>query len=170
MHINPFSDKKIDLTKIPDTYPSLCIPRVFNGITEELIKKVLNELKFGIIEKIDIIEKKNQKEENFKCVFIHFKKWNTIDTINATREKLLSGKDVKIMYDEPWFWKVSAYRAKNTVNINFKNNIFKNNIVYTNPNPLLWVIRTPSCSPPRRRNVQIDNNLQIDNNVEEKIV
>lgn len=169
MHINPFSDKKIDIKTIPDTYPSLCIPRVFNGITEEIIKKVLNELKFGIIEKIDIIEKKNQKEENFKCVFIHFKKWNTIDTTNATREKLLSGKDIKIMYDEPWFWKVSAYRPKNIVNMNM-NNAFKNNAVDPNPKPLLWIIRTPSCSPPRKRNVQIDNNLQIDNNVDEKIV
>lgn len=80
------------------------------------------------------------------------------------------------MYDEPWFWKISAYRAKNIVNsnnvntnnVNFKNNIFKNHTV--DPKPLLWVIRTPSCSPPRKRNVQIDNNLQIDNNVDEKIV
>jgi hypothetical protein len=26
------------------------------------------------------------------------------------RERLLEGKDIKIVYDDPWFWKVSAYR------------------------------------------------------------
>ena len=26
------------------------------------------------------------------------------------RGRLLNGKDIKIIYDEPWFWKVSAYR------------------------------------------------------------
>jgi hypothetical protein len=27
------------------------------------------------------------------------------------RERILSGKELKIVYDEPWFWKVSANRA-----------------------------------------------------------
>jgi hypothetical protein len=26
------------------------------------------------------------------------------------RERLLNGKEIKIVYDDPWFWKVSAYR------------------------------------------------------------
>jgi hypothetical protein len=103
----------MDLINIPQTSPSLCIPRVFHNVTEEKIRSVLNTLKFGIIHKLEIIEKKNQKEENFKCVFIHFKKWNENEIINPIREKILLGEDIKIMYDEPWFWKISAYRAKN---------------------------------------------------------
>jgi tetratricopeptide (TPR) repeat protein len=59
-------------------------------------------------------DKKNQKEEKFKCVFIHFKKWNENETIHVTREKLLLGGDIKIMYDEPWFWKISAYKKSVT--------------------------------------------------------
>ena len=27
-----------------------------------------------------------------------------------TRERVLNGKEIKIVYDDPWFWKVSAYR------------------------------------------------------------
>jgi len=28
------------------------------------------------------------------------------------RERLLNGKEIKIIYDQPWFWKVSAYRSE----------------------------------------------------------
>ena len=30
----------------------------------------------------------------------------------VTAVKFLKGKDIKIMYDDPWFWKVSAYREQ----------------------------------------------------------
>lgn len=160
----------MNLINILPSSPSLCIPRVFHSVTEEKIRNVLNTLKFGIIRKIEIIEKKNQKEEKFKCVFIHFKKWNENETIHVTREKLLLGGDIKIMYDEPWFWKISAYKSpnynsfknsipntiNNTINNNVNNNVNNNSFVsktYANVTKpkLLWIPRTPSCSPPRKR-------------------
>ena len=165
----------MDFKKIPVCSPSLCIPRVFYNVTEENIRNTLNTLKFGLIHKIEIVNKKGLKEENFKSVFIHFKKWNENEIVNATREKLLLGEDIKIMYDEPWFWKISAYRKPNNNN-SFKypnTNMNKNINTYTNTNTntntnigfhnniktyatvtkprLLWVPRTPSCSPPRKR-------------------
>lgn len=119
--------KKIDLSIVPQNYPSLCIPRVFNNVTEEQIKKVFIDLNFGQIHKIDIIQKKNIKEETFKCAFIHFTKWNNNEYVNTQREKLLFEEELKIMYDQPWYWKISAYRNHNQ--------------------KLLWVPRTPDCSP-----------------------
>ena len=51
-----------------------------------------------------------KKGEKFNRVFVHFKRWNNSENSNTARERLLNGKEIKIIYDEPWFWKISAYR------------------------------------------------------------
>ena len=100
----------IDFRTLPQNVPSICIPRVFPNINEARIRKVFDELNMGIIERIDIVSKSTEKGEKFNRVFIHFKKWNSEGNAEIARERLLNGKDIKIIYDEPWFWKVSAYR------------------------------------------------------------
>ena len=150
MNINNF--KPIDLKQFPINEPSICIPRVFKDVKEETVRIVFNKLNFGFIRKIEIINKLNQKGENFKCVFIHFNNWNVNETVNEIREKLLSGRDVKIMYNEPWFWKVVAYRKSE---VGFKSEVaFKNQSTYKKE------IRTPPSSPPRWRKEK----LEINNN------
>jgi hypothetical protein len=58
-----------------------------------------------------MIERKADNGDVYKRVFIHFDKWfNNVDAV-ATRQRLISGKDIKIVYDNPWFWKVSANRS-----------------------------------------------------------
>jgi hypothetical protein len=95
------------------TVPSLCIPRVFLNIDENRIRHIFNELDMGVIQRIDIVNKTTEKGEKFNRVFLHFARW--FDTENAViaRERLLEGKEIKIIYDDPWFWKVSAYRETN---------------------------------------------------------
>jgi hypothetical protein len=100
----------IDFRTLPLNVPSICIPRVFPNINETRIRKVFDELNLGIIERIDIVSKSTEKGEKFNRVFIHFKKWNSEGNAEIARERLLNGKDIKIIYDDPWFWKVSAYR------------------------------------------------------------
>lgn len=101
----------IDFRTLPISIPSLCIPRVFINIDEKRIRGVFDELNMGIIERIDIICKTTIKGEKFNRVYVHFKRWFTNNSnANTARERLLNGKDIKIIYDEPWFWKVSAYR------------------------------------------------------------
>ena len=98
----------IELQYLAESQPSLCIPRVFNNITEARIRQVLFELELGKISRIDIMERKNEKGESFKRVYIHFEKWAWNENAQAARRKLVSGKEIKIVYDNPWFWKVSA--------------------------------------------------------------
>lgn len=93
---------------LQDSQPSLCIPRVFNNITERRIRHVFDELRLGKIERIDIKERRNDKGDTFKRVFIHFEKWYWNEDAQEARRKLLEGKEIKIVYDNPWFWKVSA--------------------------------------------------------------
>ena len=98
----------IELQYLAESQPSLCIPRVFNNITEARIRQVLFELELGKISRIDIKERQNEKGESFKRVYIHFEKWAWNENAQAARRKLVSGKEIKIVYDNPWFWKVSA--------------------------------------------------------------
>ena len=100
----------IDFRTMPQHVPSLCIPRVFANINEARIRKIFAELHMGIIQRVDIISKFSAKGEKLNRVFIHFKAWASNSNANSARERLLNGKEIKIIYDDPWFWKISAYR------------------------------------------------------------
>lgn len=105
----------------------LCIPRVCINISESRIRKIFDGLDMGILERIDIINKQNNKGEKFNCVFLHFKEWNDSENAYIARRRLLNGEKIKIIYDDPFLsddtshildvecgrvglWRISAYR------------------------------------------------------------
>lgn len=100
--------------------PSLCIPRIFGNMTNENIKGIFQKAQLGIIRRVDIINRKNEKGEDYKRVFIHFTRWflDNPDVINV-RQRLIEGKDIKIVYDNPWFWKVSVSKLEDKSRKNF---------------------------------------------------
>ena len=103
-----------EIRKMSDNQPILCIPGVFANIKEERIRRIFGDLNLGQVDRVDIVVPKtpvdtNGKENKFNRVFIHLI-WNDTPSSVACRKKLMEGKDVKIIYDEPWFWRVSAYR------------------------------------------------------------
>jgi hypothetical protein len=100
----------IDFRILPANVPVLCIPRVYPNISEGRIRKIFDDLDMGTLERIDIVSKTSEKGEKFNRVFVHFRRWNNSDNANTARERLLNGKEIKIIYDDPWFWKISAYR------------------------------------------------------------
>lgn len=102
-----------DFHTVPNHIPSLCIPRVFPNIDEKRIRRIFAELGLGEIHHIDIVNKTTEKGEQFNRIFIHFQSWFSNANANAARDRLLNGKEIKIVYDDPWFWKVSAYRQNN---------------------------------------------------------
>jgi len=101
---------QIDFKTLPANVPVMCISRVYPNITESRIRRIFDELDMGIIDRIDMVSKENEKGEKFNRIFIHFQRWNDTENGRITRERLLNGKEIKIIYDDPWFWKVSAYR------------------------------------------------------------
>ena len=157
----------IDLKTMPRNIPSLCIPRVFPNIDERRIRGVFDSLDMGEIERVDIIKRTTEKGENFNRVFIHWKSWNSSDNANQARERLLNGKEIKIVYDDPWFWKISAYReppARHAVNrppvnrppvsISFDSDEDRRPRQQDDRRPrptrkVTYKPRTPECSPPR---------------------
>jgi len=103
---------QIDFRTLPANVPVLCIPRVYSNISESRIRKIFDDLNMGSIDRIDLVPARNSSEkgDKFNRVFIHFRRWNNSDNANLARERLLNGKEIKIIYDDPWFWKISAYR------------------------------------------------------------
>ena len=122
MNSNNNNSSAIDFRTLPDCIPSLCIPRVYPNISEGRIRKIFDELNIGVIERVDIVSKTTEKGERFNRVFIHMDRWFHNSNASVARERLLGGKDIKIIYDDPWFWKVSAYKPGEGSNNNNNNN------------------------------------------------
>jgi len=101
----------IDFRTLPANVPSLCIPRVYTNIDENRIRRIFNDLNLGVIDRIDIVRKTTDKGEQCNRVFIHFDRWYSGRNADAARERLINGQDIKVIYDGPWFWKVSAYKS-----------------------------------------------------------
>ena len=120
-------------TNPSSTNPSICIPRVFTHISINEITNIFqNKLKIGPVKKVDVIYNHNNRnshdtdthkrqsskytpdndvpEHKFKKVFIHFKYWNEgQDNLKTT---LNEGEIIKVVYDNPWFWKCSLTRSR----------------------------------------------------------
>ena len=91
------------------SHPSICIPRTFTTIRGEQTKRAVfntfRDLRIGYVERIDTVHKTDQRGERYCTVYVHLK-WNMGSALaRDTRQKLIDGQDVKIVYDEPWFWK-----------------------------------------------------------------
>jgi hypothetical protein len=92
---------------------NLCIPRVFPNINESRIRKIFEELNIGRIGKIDIIHKTSKTGDKFNRVFVHLLSWYHNENASKAKQRIIEGKEFKIIYDDPWFWKVSEYREPN---------------------------------------------------------
>lgn len=100
----------VDLSALPPNVPSLCIPRVFKNITRERVFNCFKDLGIGFVDRIDMVPRKTDNGEEFQRVFVHLR-WNRSEQASKARSRVLAGKEIKIIYDEPWFWKVSANRS-----------------------------------------------------------
>lgn len=87
--------------------PSLCIPRTHANIRRERIFAVIRSLGLGWVGRIDVVEKMDEKGTPFIRVFIHFTKWFQNAQTRQFLEHLETQKSANIVYDEPWFWKVT---------------------------------------------------------------
>jgi len=101
---------ELELAAIPKNVPSLCIPRVFPNITSERVKAVFEQLGIGRVERVDVVVRTGEKGETLKRIFVHLE-WNDSENAAKARQRLLCGNDIKVIYDEPWFWKISANRS-----------------------------------------------------------
>ena len=100
----------------------ICIPGVFPNIGEERIRRAFTDLDIGEVTRVDIVKPKIENPETAAAatpknkkplnrVFVHLIPNNTQQAVTL-KEKLLQGKQIKIVYDQPWFWNISLYKKK----------------------------------------------------------
>jgi len=87
--------------------PSLCIPRLFHSITRQQVVRVMSEMQLGEIDYIDL-----HLGRDYQKAFIFFKAWFTTPFATAIKQRFLDGEELKIIYDDPWFWKCSLNRSR----------------------------------------------------------
>lgn len=91
---------------------SICIPRVYANITWKRVKTVFEQLDLGMIDRIDMVPRTDKDGTKFQRCFVHFKTWGETDNAKAVRSQLdADGGEVKIVYDDPWFWKCFKSRV-----------------------------------------------------------
>jgi len=112
------SSNNFDLNYLAENQPSMCIPRAFDNVDERQVRDIFEQLDLGQVSHIDIIERRTEKGEKYKRVFIHFTRWFWNDEACTARRRLIEGKDIKVVYNAPWFWKISANRWTNNSNNN----------------------------------------------------
>lgn len=104
------ANAEVDLRFMDMNYPSLCIPRVFSEVTEKKIRQELDRIDLGKIKRVDMIMCRSERGELYKRVYIHFDRWYWNENAQIIRKNLIEGMDIKIVYSNPWYWKVSANR------------------------------------------------------------
>jgi hypothetical protein len=140
----------IDFNTLPENAPSMCIPRVFKNVTRDRISAVFRDLDLGIIDRIDMVSRENEKGDKFQRVFVHFKKWFRNENADRARDMLIQGKEIKVIYDDPWFWKISANKSKPSNTEQRRKPQISFDSSPRRPRAHVHVPRSPSNSPPRQ--------------------
>jgi hypothetical protein len=93
------------------THHILCIPRVGLTVSEKDIYNTLNEINMIKINSIKFIFKSRKP---FATVLIYFNDFLENENGQFAKKLITSGKDIKIIHDFPWFWKITLFNNKLT--------------------------------------------------------
>ena len=86
---------------------SICIPWVFPNTSDQKIRKVFENLQCGVVESVHQLEK-----DNHNIVFVNFNEWFEDEHSLSMRQSLENGQVLQVVYDDPWFWKISKCRER----------------------------------------------------------
>lgn len=82
----------------------MCIPRMESIYTNEFIRTIFEKINIGKIK--NIIEIPNKKNFNYKKVIINIYLNKESDMVNMINTRFSNGNDIKIFYNEFWYWKI----------------------------------------------------------------
>lgn len=91
---------------------SLYIPRVFANITEKRIMDVFEKNEIGKVNHVDFVTKMGKDAKVYNSAYVHFDFWFDNVASQNIQDKLETGNETKIMYDDPWFWFVYKNTTK----------------------------------------------------------
>lgn len=101
------SPRMNDYNNIPNI--SLYIPRVFKNIGGKRIEAIFHSLRIGKVRSVNFTPKVG-KHGHYNSVSIHFDYWyDNVAALNF-QERVIQGKEARIVYDDPWFWIVQEFK------------------------------------------------------------
>ncbi|NBU99570.1 MAG: hypothetical protein EBS19_15410, partial [Spirochaetia bacterium] len=66
----------------------------------------------GKVNHVDLITKIGKDKKVYNSAYVHFDYWYDNIASKNIQEKLNAGKETKIVYDDPWFWKAYKNETK----------------------------------------------------------
>ena len=125
----------------------------------------------GTVERVDIVRRRNDPSP-FCRIFVHMRFWPVnVPEIANWRDMLIRGDTLKVVYDEPWFWRCSASNKPKPVS----NREAKPPYIVSNPE----ITPAPPASPIQKSGntvsltldpvsaTEVSVNVNIQNNLEE---
>ena len=93
--------------------PSICIPRVHYKMNGDDVAQVFNELfAQDCVDHVDMVQREDRNTGySFFVSYVHFKPITDIDAFQEGGgeiflKKIEAEQEVKLIYRDPWFWKV----------------------------------------------------------------
>jgi len=82
---------------------SLFVPHVYTKITKEKIASIF--LRFGQIDRIDLVPKKTGNKPPHNTAYIRFSRWDDTMSNREFQQQLTSGAmKAHLTYDDKWYW------------------------------------------------------------------
>jgi len=94
---------------------SVFLPFVFCNISKKFIKRVFEAYEYGVVDRVDLITKRDQRGRKYHCAYVHFSYWFESDLVEHFQERIMGQKkEARVVYDDPWYWIVlENYGTKN---------------------------------------------------------
>ena len=94
---------------------SLFIPHVYANFNSAAVFDIIQGQGIGEVKNIDFVSKTGSDGKPYNAVYIHFYQWHDNIVARNFQERVLNpSKEARIMYDDPWYWKVSIYTPRET--------------------------------------------------------
>lgn len=84
--------------------PNIYIPMLFSNISHDRLCTIIKQLDIFTPAIINLEEKQDLKGNKCNCAFIQVEHWHDTPQAKQFRTKLLANEEVKIVFDDPWFF------------------------------------------------------------------
>ena len=91
---------------------SLYIPHVFVNITEERMVQSFQKRQIGKVNHVDFVAKFGKGNKIHHAAYLHFDSWYDTKASQDMQSKLEVGKEVRMYYDDPWYWQIYKNETK----------------------------------------------------------
>ncbi len=90
---------------------SLYIAHVFPNVSKKRISELFAKLFLANVKGIDLITKIGKDGKPYNSAYIHIESWFDTRASKHFQEKIRSGSEALLVYDEPWYWIVNENKS-----------------------------------------------------------